>query len=221
MIAQVATKRTGSTALPGRADELRTDEHRSGRGRPRSLDADRAIADAAVELLMAESYRGLTMAAVAARAGVSTATLYRRYQNKDELVIDALKRRGDERQFPDTGSLPGDLQALLTLIMHSLRGDGGRMMEALIGETVRNKALAAQFQANLGTPHHDQLRHIFDAAIARGEMPEPADFSIMANQVVGPLYHRFLVTHEPLTPRVVDAMLPPILRALDHHPRPR
>jgi AcrR family transcriptional regulator len=188
------------------------------RGRPRSAEADRAITEAAVSLLMDESYAGVTMAGVAARAGVSTATLYRRFQNKDDLILDALLVMGDKRTFPDTGSLPGDLHEMLAIIMQSLQGTGGRVVEALIGETSRNKALAARFRERLETPHQSQISAIIDRAVERGEIPEPADVPLVVNLIVGPLYHRFLLTGEPLRPKIIDELVPIILRALDYRP---
>ena len=62
------------------------------RGRPRSPEADDAIRAATVDLLTTEGYANLTMSGVAAEAGVSTATLYRRWRNKAELVTDAISR---------------------------------------------------------------------------------------------------------------------------------
>src|SRR3954470_10775631 len=81
------------------------------RGRPRSAVADQAIMEATLEILMADGYAGLTMAGVAHRAGVSTATLYRRFRDRDEVVLSALEdRRAHQPAAPDTGTLPGDLE---------------------------------------------------------------------------------------------------------------
>jgi AcrR family transcriptional regulator len=194
-----------------------TTRSESVRGRPRSVLADSAIVEAALALLMEQTYSGFTMAAVAARAGVSTATLYRRYQNKDDLILDALLRRVEERRhYPDTGSLAGDLRELLTLIVESLLQDGGRITRALIGETMRNQPLADRLREQLETPHQSQLRLILERAVDRGEIPEPPDLTVSANLVVGPLYHRFLMTGEVLSDGVVDELVPLLLRALGH-----
>src|SRR2546423_12019168 len=65
-------------------------------GRPRSAEADAAITQATIDLLATAGYANLTMSGVAARAGVSTATLYRRWRSKLELVVDALHGRAEE-----------------------------------------------------------------------------------------------------------------------------
>jgi AcrR family transcriptional regulator len=79
------------------------------RGRPRSTAADLAIVHATIEILLQDGYDGLTMAGVAQRAGVSTATLYRRYESKVDLVVGCITTLKDQFHEPvDTGSLAGD-----------------------------------------------------------------------------------------------------------------
>jgi len=75
------------------------------RGRPRSAEADAAIQEATVDLLATEGYAGLTMSGVAQQAGVSTATLYRRWHSKLDLVVEVLATRAEESPVPDTGTL--------------------------------------------------------------------------------------------------------------------
>src|SRR5262245_39218128 len=99
----------------GVVDQLVDELRAPGRGRPRSTAADLAIVRATLEILLADGYDGLTMAGVAQRAGVSTATLYRRYESKIDLVVGCVTTLKDEFHHPiDTGSLAGDLRALIS-----------------------------------------------------------------------------------------------------------
>src|SRR2546421_3320565 len=98
-----------------------TDTAAATRGRPRSVEADAAIREATVDLLAQEGYAGLTMSGVAQRAGVSTATLYRRWHSKLELVIDVLAMRAEESPVPDTGTLEGDCRTLLGTLVDKAR----------------------------------------------------------------------------------------------------
>src|SRR5438270_13278542 len=91
------------------------------RGRPRSAEADAAIREATVDLLAQEGYAGLTMSGVAHEAGVSTATLYRRWHSKLELVIDVLAMRAEESPVPDTGTLEGDCRSMLQILVDKAR----------------------------------------------------------------------------------------------------
>src|SRR5437764_14983756 len=114
-------------------------------GRPRSAEADDAIRRATLELLAEVGYAGLTMSGVAATAGVSTATLYRRWRSKVELVVGVLQAKSEERPVPDTGTLDGDCRAILHNIVDAVRAThaaSGAIMAALVGQLGRNRALA-------------------------------------------------------------------------------
>src|SRR5689334_3013259 len=113
-----------------RAD-VSTDPHR---GRPRSAEADQAIAEATLELLAEKGWAGLTMNGVAHRAGVSTATLYRRYSSKEDLVCAAMHESNPANASVDTGSLEGDLRAKLTEMVNRMRGEDGARVKGIIGE---------------------------------------------------------------------------------------
>ena len=85
------------------------------RGRPRSERAREAILSAAAELLLARGLGAVSMDAVAERAGVSKATIYRWWPTKETLALEALYHEWDTARpsSRDTGSLRGDLLALL------------------------------------------------------------------------------------------------------------
>ncbi|HEX3541964.1 MAG TPA: helix-turn-helix domain-containing protein, partial [Acidimicrobiales bacterium] len=100
----------------------------AARGRPRSSAADEAIARATLGLLEDQGYAGLTMAAVAERAGVSSATLYRRCSSKEELVVRSLSAVVGQHRPIDAGSLEGDLGEMLRRIAESLTGEWGRLL---------------------------------------------------------------------------------------------
>src|ERR1700694_1018579 len=94
------------------------------RGRPRSAEADQAITASTLALLEEEGFAGLTMAGVAARAGVSTATLYRRWPSKLDLVVGVVTAWADDAPAIDTGTLAGDLAMLLSSMASRLGTDG-------------------------------------------------------------------------------------------------
>ncbi len=184
------------------------------RGRPRSIEADQAIADATLDLLAEQGWAGLTMNGVAQRAGVSTATLYRRHSCKEDLVCAAVTARSEDRTVVDTGSLEGDLRAKLTELVERMRGDGGRMIEGIIGEAVRNPRLAEILRSSAFAAGREDFKRIVDRAVDRGEIERPKDVNLVVSLAVGPLFHRFLITGEPVTPRVVDVLVPMLLAAL-------
>src|SRR5437016_2967111 len=122
-------------------------------GRPRSPEADRAIRDATVELLTRDGYANLTMSGVAAAAGVSTATLYRRWSSKLELVVDVLAARAEESPVPDTGSLEGDCRAIVHALVDKARTTQSTpLIAGLVGEIGRNAELAEALRVSLIGP---------------------------------------------------------------------
>jgi AcrR family transcriptional regulator len=195
---------SGPTSAPGGA----------ARGRPRSVEADLAIAQATLELLVEAGYAGLTMAAVAHRAKVSSATLYRRFQNKEELVASAMAEATDEHRIPDTGTLAGDIHALLSGIVERLGGDSAGLAEALVGEAVRNRPLAHALRERFYDSYRRELVAMLDRAVGRGEISPPGDLSLVSNLLMGPLYYRWLVARDPLTDALVDELTPMLVAAL-------
>src|SRR3954447_4104114 len=158
------------------------------RGRPRSAEADAAIFQATVDLLAAEGYAGLTMSGVAHQAGLSTATLYRRWHAKLELVVDVLAVRAEESPVPDTGTLEGDCRAILQdLVQKARTTQSTPIMAGLVGEIGRNPELRDALRANLITPRRQALNEIFRRAQARGDLADDLDIGIAAGLLFGPL----------------------------------
>jgi AcrR family transcriptional regulator len=192
-----------------------SDTATASRGRPRSAEADAAIQQATVELLALEGYAGLTMSGVAHRAGVSTATLYRRWHSKLGLVVDVLAARAEESPVPDTGTLEGDCRAILRSLVDKARTTlTTPIMAGLVGEIGRNPELAAALRANLIAPRRQVLNEVFRRAQARGEMRPDIDIAIASDLLFGPLYHRLLITGEPMTVRVADKLCDLVLKAV-------
>ncbi|MFF7456890.1 TetR/AcrR family transcriptional regulator [Kitasatospora sp. NPDC008115] len=192
------------------------------RGRPRDAGRDRALLDATLAVLAESGYGGLTTAAVAARAGVSTATLYRRWSSKEDLVIAAAATcTEDLAARPDTGALEGDLRALLRDKAAAMTGESGRLMRALIGEAAQSTPLAEALVSAFLAPLYGRVAEVVRRAAERGEIPPPADPDLLGDVVIGPVMSRFLLT--PKAPDQVDAraaektadrLLPFVLRAL-------
>ncbi|OKJ10300.1 TetR/AcrR family transcriptional regulator [Kitasatospora sp. CB01950] len=191
------------------------------RGRPRDAARDRAILDATLAVLAESGYGALTTAAVAARAGVSTATLYRRWSSKDELVIAAAATHVEDiHAHPDTGSLEGDLRVLLRDKAAALTGEAGRLMQALVGEAAQNAALADALTTAFLEPVHRRVVEVVRRAAERGEIASVPDPDLVGAVVVGPLMSRFLLMPRPdqvdaaAAQSAADRLLPFALRAV-------
>ncbi len=175
------------------------------RGRPRSEAAHKAIMEAAAELLLARGLGAVSMDAVAERAGVSKATIYRWWPTKETLALDALYHEWASVPAPrDTGSLRGDLLSLLRPWAR-LAGSRpyGRVIGALLTEAQTDPGFAAEYRERFVEPRRGQAREIFRRAIKRGEIPASTKVEVAVDLLYGPLYHRLLHGHAPLSDRFV------------------
>lgn len=192
------------------------------RGRPRDASRDRALLEATLAVLSESGYGGLTTAAVAARAGVSTATLYRRWPSKEVLVVAAAAAYAQElTAATDTGTLDGDLRALLRAKATSMTGKEGGVLRSLIAEAAHNAPLAEALTNTFVAPVRERMEQIAHRAADRGEIPPVEDAGLLGDLVIGPMMSRFFLT--PLSPDEVDAaaatetadrLLPFLLRAV-------
>lgn len=171
-------------------------------GRPRDASRDADILDAALEILAETGYDGMTIDQVAARAKAGKATLYRRWPSKAELVLDAVAcmKAGelDPENVPDTGTLRGDLVAMIKT--PSMR-DGEQKLRVMAGVVSMMNAqpdLVDALHAALVEPRAAVNRVIFGRAIARGEIPADADVEMLC--VLGPslVSYQVLMLRKPV-----------------------
>lgn len=139
-------------------------------GRPINAELSPAILAAVLAELADRGYAGLTTARVARRAGVSTATLYRRWPGKRELVLEAATHLGQGQQADlDTGSTVGDLRELLRHKRQFFSGQLGATILALVAESVHDPELAQVLHDAIVDPTRDHLAAIAVRAQHRSE----------------------------------------------------
>src|SRR3954451_3371481 len=182
-------------------------------GRPRSATADRAILDAARALLCERRPREVSMEAIAERAGVGKATLYRRWKSREELALALL-------EDVSTGALPvadmGDTRAeLVALIRQTItaltESVMGPVVQGLASELIGDPDLRAAMQERVIAVRRQVVREVLDRAVARGDVRADLDVTIGAELLVGPVYYRLMISGEPLeeglAERIVDTLL--------------
>jgi AcrR family transcriptional regulator len=201
------------------AEQSSTEETRP-RGRPRSEKARTAILAAAIDLLLEQGLHAMSMDDVAQRAGVSKATIYRWWPSKELLALDALSTAwatptpADQR---DTGSLRGDLLAGFRAWMRQLKQRPyGRVIAGLIAEAQTDPEFAQLYREHFVHPRRAATRHLLVRAIDRGEIPADTNLDVALDLFYGPIYHRLLHGHAPLTDRfaqqVIDTVIVGITR---------
>jgi AcrR family transcriptional regulator len=187
------------------------------RGRPRSERARKAILEAAAELLLARGLSAVSMDAVAERAGVSKATIYRWWPTKETLALDALYTEwaAARSQTRDTGSLRGDLLSMLRPWAR-LAGSRpyGRVVAALLTEAQTDPVFGAEYRQRFLEPRREQVREIFRRAIERGEIPAGTKVEVSLDLLYGSVYHRLLHGHAPLNDRFVRDVVDTVLNGV-------
>jgi AcrR family transcriptional regulator len=187
------------------------------RGRPRSETAHKAVLAAAAELLLDRGLSGVSMDAVAERARVSKATIYRWWPTKETLALDMLFNEWSAvtPQRYESGSLRVDLLALLRAWSRLASGRPyGRVVAALLVEGQTDPSFSAEYRRRMVEPRRDQARAIFADAIERGEIPAETKVEVAIDLIYGPLYHRLLHLHAPLDDQFVDDLVDMALRGI-------
>lgn len=182
-------------------------------GRPRSTAADEAIRTATLELL-AEGPEAVTFEGVALRAGVAKTTVYRRYRTRGELLFRTLLH-DRPRPAPDTGSLRGDVRALLEGFTAVFRSDAGRRgVFGIIDALERDEDFRDGYIAGFMQAEHAVADAVVRAAVARGELSRPLAAARVRAIVIGPaLIHCALYRDRP-APALLDELTEEALGAL-------
>jgi AcrR family transcriptional regulator len=184
------------------------------RGRPRDPETDQAILTATLAVIAEQGYTNLALTEVAKRAGVSTATLYRRWPSKAPLVLDALRTLILTFTLPDTGDTQHDLTMFLTERIQTLSSPLlGQLIPALTAEAQHNRSFAEMF-SNLQAPVRQQAFTLFERGIARGELPVTLDRELALDLLLGPITFRLFVGGAPLDPQLAPTIVAGVLHGI-------
>ncbi|MDX2389504.1 TetR/AcrR family transcriptional regulator [Streptomyces sp. DK15] len=181
--------------------KLATARRRTG-GRSARVRAQ--VLEAVGALLLEAGYDGLTVDAVAERAGVHRTTVYRRWGDVGRLLADVLDAASDDTWCPpDTGSLENDLTALNQEVYEALAGGGPNVTTALIAAGFRSAEAAAAL-SRFWEDRYARCAVVVTRAADRGELPGPADSRALLVAATAPLYHELLLLRtapDPTLPR--------------------
>jgi AcrR family transcriptional regulator len=188
-------------------------------GRPRDAVREAEILRQVLVVLGSRGYESLTFEEVARRANASKATLYRRWATKREMVVAAVKAgpaAAGTRAVIDTGSLRGDLLALCSRLVSTLRSADGSMSLMLLQAGIEDPELCRHLEHAAGPTGARLPQSVLEAAVRRGELPDNAQ-SFAYDEVAGSvlLLRRLngLTLDEAYLQHLVDAILIPALAA--------
>lgn len=184
-------------------------------GRPRDPGVEGAILDAVQELLVESGYAGTTIGAVADRARCGRSAIYRRWENKAELVVAAVRALQVTASVPDTGTLRGDL---LAAAMHFAQADErtAGVLASILSEIGRDDELRDVAYRVVGGPPVAALSAVIERWIERGEVRADAPVALIAGLVPTAAFGSISLRRRALEPdavvQLVDEVVLPALR---------
>jgi AcrR family transcriptional regulator len=163
-------------------------------------------------LLAEHSVAGLSMEAIAARAGVAKTTVYRRWPGKEELLLDALVGLKGPVLQPPGGSVRDDLVWLLTQIRARWEQEqSAPLMRRLVAEVDRHPELANEYWRRAVAPRREVLHTVLRRGVATGLIRADADIELLGELLVAPVLLRVVIKPAPLsdaqTAELVDIVL--------------
>ncbi|MGX6600663.1 TetR/AcrR family transcriptional regulator [Micromonosporaceae bacterium Da 78-11] len=198
---------TTASAAPG------TGQERKAPGRPRNAQADEAILDAVIALLgEGQGAAAISIEAVAARAGVGKATIYRRWPNKEALLVDAVATMKGPLPEPEGRSVRDDLVMLIAANRTSRAQRMGKVTACLLPEFSRDAELSRTFQAVV-EPRRDIMRQVLLRGVELGELRADLDVELTLLMLSGPSMVQNMLNWNPRVPEegfaesLVDAVL--------------
>lgn len=177
-------------------------------GRPRSESARRAILQASLELLRTHGIGGVTAEAIAERAKVSKATLYRWWPCAAATAMDAFFEEVFSRLRSSATDDPlRDIRTRLRQGTRLLAGELGDVLAGLIATTHTDPRLAASFRERYVEPGRADFRRLLQRAVEAGQLRADLDLEIALDVLSGVFFYRRLVRHEATSARAMDAVL--------------
>lgn len=176
-------------------------------GRPRSEQARQAILRSTLKLLGKNGFSDFKIEELAARASVGKATVYRWWPNKGALIADAFASSTTRKlRFPDTGSVYADMSQQMRQLIKVFRSRRGRIVSAILAAGQSDKDLIEAFRERFLWPRRREAYATLRRGIERGELRRDLDPDLLLDSLYGPIYMRFLIQHDRLTPEFVDRL---------------
>lgn len=164
-------------------------------GRRRDPGVDRRVAVAAIELFGEQGWAGFTVEAVAKRSGVGKASIYLRWQTKQELLLDAIRQHVGAVAEVEAGDTRDELCQLALQLLRSYLGEAGRATLRIALEADRIPGVAEHW-AQIRESQIRAARAIVRRGIERGDLPEGTSVTLLLDMLCGPVMNHVLTTPE-------------------------
>jgi AcrR family transcriptional regulator len=189
------------------------------KGRPRSAAAEAAILTATLELMEEKPLDEVTAEAIAQRAGVSKATIYKWWPNKNRVALDAfLSRSRTEIPSSDTGSALRDFTAQLVAAARFYTSSGGRILRQFIAAGQSDPEFLALYREQFLRPRRQAVRALWERGVARGQIRPDLDAELVIDLIFGPMFYRLLVGHGSLADADAEVIVTAVFQGLEVAP---
>jgi len=201
-----------STAGAADTDAAEACDDAPRRGRPRSKEFDESILAATLELAGEVGIKGMSMDELAQRAGVSKATIYRRWPSKEILVLQALQSAMRPLDDVDTGAVVEDLRLCLgeMIARMSTKDRMNDVLPHLVEMATHDATLRSavdDYVQNRRVP----VRQVLERAVGRGELPADTDIETLVDALLGPIIYRRLLSGGTLDADFLDRLIELVL----------
>ena len=189
------------------------------KGRPRSAQSEAAILDATLQLLEDKLLRHVTIEAIAQKAGVGKATIYKWWPSKAALTLDAfLTRTQMQVAVPDTGAAKVDFTEQLKSLIRFYSSKTGRVFCQFIAECQIDPEFADLFRRGFLTSRRNAVGVILSRGVERGEIRRDLDKDLVLDLIYGPMVYRLLVGHAPVNDTEAEHMIEAIFEGMRKRP---
>lgn len=185
---------------------------------PRVTRTRQNVFDTALGLAAERGFADTTINEISERSGVSKSTIYRHWDNVDDLFLDALKQTTQIHVAPNTGNLRDDFVVIMINFAQVITDTPYGTITAHL---VSASATDPRFGNILATyqDHHEAIdRPILERAVERGDLPPTTDISAVYELMVAPLLFRLLFSRRPIDPKWVTTHIDHILTLAGYNP---
>ncbi|MBV8887151.1 MAG: TetR/AcrR family transcriptional regulator [Chroococcidiopsidaceae cyanobacterium CP_BM_RX_35] len=174
-----------------------------------------AILESSLAILAEKGYGALTIESIAARARVSKQTIYRWWSSKAAIVLEALLTDVQQRlPVPDTGSVRGDIEVLLSSSLRELADRSGPIVRGLMAEAQLDPEFGQAFREDFIARRREVLIKILCRGQRSGEISTLVDLELIVDLIYGPMWYRLLNQHAPIDEDFAQRLIAQIFAGL-------
>lgn len=184
-------------------------------GRPRSDEVHRVILKAALDLVLEQGFRGVSIEGIAAKTGIAKTTIYRRWPNKAAVIMEGfLAELRPASFFPKAETAIEQIRLQMHVTAKAFRGRDGALVKALLAETQFDAELAKVYREKWTLPRRKLVENMLEEAIRQGDLRADIDIDGAIDLLYAPIYYRLLIGTGPITPTYVERLFSQAMKGL-------